>query len=521
MRWTQKAAVAASCAALLIAAACGSSSTPAASSTPATSSSAATSASDTASASDSASGSASSAVASSSDTASSSASASDTASSPAGSSSAAPGGGGSASGGPTKDPATDGKTVTVLMVNNPQMLDLQKLTEANFTAKTGVTVKYTVLPENDMRAKASLEFKNQAGQYDVATLSNFEIPIYAGNSWMADLTDYSKKDTSFNQGDIFPAFTSSLSVDGKLYGEPFYGESSFLMYRKDVFKDKGITLKDNPTWDEVADAAAKVDGAKPGMKGICLRGLPGWGQLGAPFTTVVNTFGGTWWDKDWNAKVTDPAFKDAANFYVKLVKEHGQVSPDQAGFTECLNNMQQSKVAMWYDATSAAGSLEATDSPVKGLVGYVQAPVKNTKAAGWLYAWSWAVENASKNKDAAWQFISWASSANYEETVGAQLGWARAPAGKRTSLYSNADYNKAASAFAPATLAALKAADPTNPGTQPRPTVGIQFVDIPEFTDFGDKVTAGLSQVLAGNGTVDGWADDAQKQAEAVGAAQK
>ncbi len=65
------------------------------------------------------------------------------------------------------------------MVNNPQMIDLQKLTAANFTAKTGIKVNYTVQPENDMRAKASLEFKSQAGQYDVATLSNFEIPIYA------------------------------------------------------------------------------------------------------------------------------------------------------------------------------------------------------------------------------------------------------------------------------------------------------------------------------------------------------
>ena len=407
------------------------------------------------------------------------------------------------------------------MVNNPQMIDLQKLTAANFTAKTGIKVNYTVLPENDMRAKASLEFKNQAGQYDVATLSNFEIPIYAGNDWMADLTPYTKSDTGFNQGDIFPAFTSSLSVDGKVYGEPFYGESSFLMYRKDVFAAKGVTLKDNPTWDEVSAAAAKVDGAQAGMKGICLRGLPGWGQLGAPFTTVVNTFGGTWWDKDWNAKVNDQAFKEATNFYVNLVKSHGEVSPDQAGFTECLNNMQQSKLAMWYDATSAAGSLEASDSPVKGKVGYVQAPVKNTKSSGWLYAWSWAMENKSSNKDAAWQFISWASSSAYEQTVGQQLGWARVLAGKRTSLYANADYNKAAAAFAPARLAALKAADPVNPGAQPRPTVGIQFVDIPEFADFGDKVTATLSQVLAGNGTVDSWISSAQTEAESVGQAHK
>ena len=68
------------------------------------------------------------------------------------------------------------------------------------------------------------------------------------------------------------------------------------MYRKDIFDAKGLTMPPNPTWDQVADLAGKVDGAQPGMKGICLRGQPGWGQMGAPLTTVVNTFGGTWFD---------------------------------------------------------------------------------------------------------------------------------------------------------------------------------------------------------------------------------
>ena len=431
--------------------------------------------------------------------------------------SAAPATGGSADGGPTKNPATDGQTINVLMVNNPQMVDLQSLTEANFTAQTGIKVNYTVLPENDMRNKAALEFKNQAGQYDVTSLSNFEIPIYAKNDWLTPLSDYSKNDPSFDQADIFPALTTSLSSDDTLYGEPFYGESSFLMYRKDVFDAKGLTMPPNPTWDQVADLAAKTDGAQPGMKGICLRGQPGWGQMGAPLTTMVNTFGGTWFDADWNAQVNAQPFKDAANFYVDLVKTHGEVGASTAGFTECLSAMEQSKVAMWYDATSAAGSLEGSDSPVAGKVAYVQAPVKDTKASGWLYAWSWAMEKKVAHPDAAWQFISWASSQNYENLVGSTLGWAKVPSGKRTSLYKNPNYTAAAAAFAPATLEALQNADPANPGVQPRPTVGIQFVDIPEFTTLGDSVTKDLSSVIAGNGTVDDALNAGQDAATAVG----
>ena len=316
--------------------------------------------------------------------------------------------------------AGDPNSINVLMVNNPQMEDLQRLTADNFTKETGIKVNYTILPENDVRAKISQEFSSQAGQYDVASLSNYEIPFYSANGWLAPL-DKVAQDPAFDQDDILPAYTASLTgTDGKLYGEPFYGESSFLMYRKDILEAKGLAMPEKPTWDEVADIAAKVDGAAPGMKGICLRGQPGWGQVFAPLTTVVNTFGGTWFDKDWNAQVNSPEFTAATEFYTKLVREHGEAGAAQAGFTECLNNMSQSKVAMWYDATSAAGALEADASPVKGKIGYAQAPVKETKSSGWLWTWSWAMQAASKKQDAAEKFIAWASSERLRGTGGLQ-----------------------------------------------------------------------------------------------------
>jgi sorbitol/mannitol transport system substrate-binding protein len=397
------------------------------------------------------------------------------------------------------------------------MIDLQKLTADHFTKDTGISVNYTVLPENDVRDKISQEFSSQAAQYDVASLSNFEIPIYAKAGWISPLDGFIAKDAAFDQGDILEPMQVSLSSEGKVYGEPFYGESSFLMYRKDIMKKKNIDVPARPTWPQVAKIAAKVDGAEPGMKGICLRGLPGWGEVFAPLTTVVNTYGGTWFDKDWNAQVNAQPFKDATTFYTDLVKAHGEAGAAQAGFAECLTATTQSKVAMWYDATSAAGSLEAPDSPVKGKMAYVQAPVKETKSAGWLYAWSWAIEKKSQKADNAWKFISWASSQKYEELVGAQDGWATVPAGKRESTYKNAEYVKAAEAFAEPTRKAIESADPTNPGVQPRPTVGIQFVDIPEFTDFATKISQDVSSVIAGKKSVDEALDNGQKLAQAAG----
>jgi sorbitol/mannitol transport system substrate-binding protein len=408
-------------------------------------------------------------------------------------------------------------SISVLMVNNPQMVDLQQLTAANFTADTGIKVNFTVLPENDVRDKISQEFSSQAGQYDVATVSNFEIPIYARSRWIAPLDPFLAKDPAFDQQDILAPMVKSLSGDdGKVYGEPFYGESSFLMYRKDVMKDEGITVPPRPTWQEVADIAAKVDGAQPGMAGICLRGLPGWGQVFAPLTTVVNTFGGTWFTQDWQAQVNADKFRQAVQFYVDLVRAHGEKGAPQAGFTECLNNLIQGNAAMWYDATSAAGSLEASDSPVKGKIGYAAAPVVDTDSSGWLYAWSWAIQQASEKKDKAWQFVSWASSKEYEELVGKELGWSRVPAGKRASTYKNPNYLKEAAAFADPTREAIEAADPLNPGVQPRPAPGIQFVDIPEFPALATQVSQDVSSSIAGQMSVDEALDKGQSLAEDV-----
>ena len=413
--------------------------------------------------------------------------------------------------------SADTKVVNVLMVNNPQMVDLQKLTAAHFTKQTGIKVNYTVLPENVVRAKISSEFSSQAGQYDVATISNYEVPAYAKNGGLSSLSDTVAKDKAFDQSDILPAFTSALTSDGKLYAEPFYGESSFLMYRKDVFAAKGLTMPANPTWDQVADLAAQTDDPSTGMKGICLRGQPGWGQIFAPLTTVVNTFGGTWFNKNWTAGVNSPKFEKAVNFYVDLVKAHGENGAPQAGFTECLNNLEQSKVAMWYDATSAAGSLESSDSPVAGKIGYVSAPVKETKSSGWLYTWAFAIEKAGKNQSAAAKFVAWASSKKYEETVGKALGWSRVPAGKRASTYTNTEYQKSASAFYQQTVDAIKSVDPANPGVQARPAPGIQFVAIPEFADMATQVSQNVSSAIAGQTTVADALTSGQALAQKVG----
>ncbi len=408
-------------------------------------------------------------------------------------------------------------SINVLMVNNPQMTQLQELTEEHFTEETGIEVNFTVLPENEVRDKIGQDFANQSGQYDVATISNYETPIYSANGWLQPLDEYLSSDADYEAADILAPIQRSLTgEDEHVYAQPFYGESSFLMYRTDVFEEHGLTMPDRPTWEEVAALAAEVDAAEEDMKGICLRGLPGWGEVIAPLTTVVNTFGGTWFTADWEAALTEPEFVEATEFYVDLVREHGEAGAAQSGYAECLNNMVQGNTAMWYDATAGAGSLEAADSPVRGNIGYVPAPVQETESSGWLYTWAWGVQRASANPDAAWEFISWASGTEYEELVGETLGWENVPAGKRASTYDNPAYQEAAAAFWEVTRDAISEADPLDPGVQERPAPGVQFVTIPEFADLGTRVSQEISAAIAGRQSVQDALEASQGMAEEI-----
>jgi sorbitol/mannitol transport system substrate-binding protein len=402
-----------------------------------------------------------------------------------------------------------GGSINVAIVDNPQMKDIAKLTPSLFTAKSGIKVNYTVLDEGTLRQVTTRDVAAGGRQFDVAMIGMYEAPQFGQNGSLVDLTPQATSDSAYKLDDIIPAVRNGLSADGKLYASPFYGESSFLMYRKDVLKKAGITMPAKPTWQQVADIAKKVNSSN--MAGICLRGKPGWGDLGAAFTTVLNTFGATWWSAKPDgsidkAQVDQPAFKDALTFYVNLVKDAGEKDAANSSFNECLSQYKDGKVAMWYDATVAAGLLEASDSPVKGKNGYAPAPVKDTPASGWLWSWALAIPKTTSKEDQAWKYVSWATGPDYLKEAGPKIpgGWAALPPGTRKSTYEIPQYKKAAKAFAKPTLDAISSAPITNPGTTKRPGLpGVQYVGIPEFQDVGNQCTQQFSAVIAGRASID------------------
>ena len=405
--------------------------------------------------------------------------------------------------------STSTTTLTIATVNNSQMVQMEQLTKQVFEKDhPNIKVNFVTLPENDLRSKVTQDVATNAGKFDIATVGSYETPIWAHNGWLQDLTPYFSKmsatdKSNYNYNDLIQPVMSSLSYQGHAYSLPFYGESSFLMYNKQIFAQHHLTMPLHPTWDQVSQFAKELNNPATGTTGILLRGQSGWGMNMAPLDTMINTYGGSWFDTNWKPQLSTPAVQQAVSVYANLLQKYGEPGASTSGWQECLNIMTSGKGAMFYDATSFGGVLETpSTSKIAGNVGYVFAPTSVTpNGSHWLWAWSLGLVNSSKNKDAAFQFLTWATSSQYLTLAGKTFGWANVPPGTRTSLYQNPDYQKAAP-FAQVTLDSINSATPDHPTLNAVPYHGVQYVGIPQFASAGQQVSELMSAVVAGKTSV-------------------
>jgi len=407
---------------------------------------------------------------------------------------------GSASGGNNSSTGT----VTVAVVSNPSITDqMIPLTQSVFEKQNpGINVKFATYTEGDLRAAIEKNVATHSNAFNVIMIGPYETPLFAKNGWLTNLSkQYIASDPGYDAADLLPPIAKSLSYKGDLYAVPFYGESSMMFYNKALFSQAGLTMPHNPTWTQIEGFAAKLN--QPGkVAGICLRGLAGWGDNMAALDTVVNTFGGQWFDMNWKPQLTSPAFVQATNFYVNLVRKYGEPGASNDSFNQLLTLYGQGKCAMWYDATVAATNISTTYPDVYKQTGYALAPVNLTKSSGWLWTWALGIPQGVSDSGAAWKFVSWATSKQYDQLVAAKYSWSAVPPGTRTSLYDNPQYKAAAGPFAAITLESINSVDPEHPTLHPVPYVGIQYVDIPQFESLGLTVAQQIAGAIAGTESV-------------------
>ncbi|MFC3853833.1 ABC transporter substrate-binding protein [Salinispirillum marinum] len=400
-------------------------------------------------------------------------------------------------------------TITIGTVNNGDMVRMESLSSVYEAANPGINLEFVVLEENVLRQRLTTDIAAGSGQFDVMTIGSYETPIWGENNWLVPLGD--RLPASYDLNDVFPSVRDALSANGELYAVPFYAESSMTYYRKDLFEQAGLTMPEAPTWSQIREFAVALHDPAQNQYGVCMRGLAGWGENMALVSTMVNAFGGRWFDMEWEPQLETAEWKNAINFYVDLLGNYGPPGASSNGFNENLALFNSGNCAMWFDATVAGSFVtDPAQSSVHDRVGFAAAPSQvTTKGSGWLWVWALAIPDSSQNKDEAAKFIAWATSKEYSQLVASRTGIASVPPGTRQSTYNDAYMN--AAPFAQMTLTQMGKADPADSTLLPSPYTGVQFVAIPRFQAFGTTVGQQIAGALAGNSSVDQALRNAQQ----------
>ena len=409
-----------------------------------------------------------------------------------------------------------GSEITIAAVNNPQMEDMQSLAD-DFKQKTGITARFQFLPENDLRQKVTQDVSLNAGNFDIVMVGAYETPIWAASEWLEPLNPYfdnlsQQQSSDYDLDDVLQTWRTALSYQDQLYSLPFYGESSCLFYRQDLFEEAGLEMPMRPTYEEITNFARELNDPEGGVAGIAQRGLPGWGANMANLMIMINTFGGRWYNENWEPQLTTPEVKAAIEQHTELATQYAQAGINSDNFPECLTLFTSGKAAMWSDATVAGGLVaDPKESDVAENVGFAYAPTEVTpNGSHWLWCWSLGVESASKNKDAAFEFLRWSTSKDYIKLVGEELGYNRVPPGTRNSTYQT-PYGE--NSWTEVELTSIETADLDNPTRDPVPYKGIQYIPIPEWQQLGDAVGRLSASVVTGDLSVTEMQDRAQAEA--------
>jgi len=306
-----------------------------------------------------------------------------------------------------------GKSIHVALIDEPREQALKQITP-EFEEATGMKVDVELLGFEPLVTKELTSSQGRTGEYDVMQIVYFEVPVYAEAGWLYDLTEWVDRDKAEVQpDDIHPVLRDShATYRGRWYGMPMHVNSHAFFYRKDIFDEMGL----NPprSWDECISHAKKItERYAPELYGITFMGAPDI-QLGGEIASIISGLGGYFYDKTTYQPTFDsPAGLKTFQILQELVK---WAPPGVTGYAldANYNAFAQGQAAMCVAWTTGVFFFnDPAKSKIVDKWEVMSMPGGYTLMGGW----SIAVSEYSKNKEAAWAWIKWASSLEMEKRL--------------------------------------------------------------------------------------------------------
>jgi ABC-type glycerol-3-phosphate transport system substrate-binding protein len=309
-----------------------------------------------------------------------------------------------------------GTTLNFISLNYTYSQGLKQIVAA-FQEATGITVNFELLGTLDNLQKQRIELSTGSSAFDIYQVPPFNRAEYHKAGWLAPLDaflgDERLTPKSWDVADFFPVSLAEGVYKGVRYDLPIFSATIVLYYRRDVFDRLGI--KSPPgTFDELLEVCRTIKRQGGDIAPIGLRGAAGPEANMWPFPILLYAYGGKFFrdfPRDMHPALTDPGTVKAVEVWATLVREYGFPGAVNATHEELIVTMQQGKVAMVLDGHPLAGVfLHPEKSQAYGKTGVAPVP---GGPAGRFPAFSEhgiAIAKNAKNKEAAWEFLKWATS---------------------------------------------------------------------------------------------------------------
>jgi multiple sugar transport system substrate-binding protein len=341
-------------------------------------------------------------------------------------------------------------------------------------------VNINIYPYHTLQERQFTAVNQRTGNIDIVHVDCVWMGQYAGQGWLHPVTDYVKDTdpTVLGIDDFIPRVRDEqCKWDGTLYGLPFITAGFTLYYRTDIFDKYG--LKPPQTWDELLQVAKTIHEKESpnGVAGLTMMAKRGV-QLVCTHLNVFGSMGGYYYDKDKKPTMTSDAAIKSIEYLHSLLPycNQGTLAQD---YDEAAATFKQGRAAMNLQWQNAAPQFVGENSQVKGKIAITAVPgvsengtIKRTATIG---GWDMGIVEDSKNKEAAWEFIVWATTKDMEKRL-AKFG-----TGARESTLSDPQLSKTYIEY-PATYAAFK-----DSIGRPR---------IPQWVEMSDVLAAGLSNIM-------------------------
>lgn len=355
----------------------------------------------------------------------------------------------------------------------------------DFEKEYGIKVNMEFAPFDQAREKTLLEMSKKTGRFDLFSTDVMWLAEYATAGYLEPVAKYVKnKDLTtddFDVNDFVPRIYSGTGVyNDVLYTIPYDAGSVGMEFRRDWMEAKGIAVPDrfDGKWTHTAmmDAVKKLHDPDKGIAGYVTQPQKWfWGWTYTPLIYAwqkPGTVGNEFVDKNWKVTIASEENLAALKWYLAL-REFTPKNDGNFGYGEVVSTYQQEKAAGGIHYTSfITDGFEAPGLKCKGKNAYFQHPVgPYGRVDPFFGSWGLGISVDSKQKEAAWTFIQWATS----RTVMMKSGLNGGPL-VRHSQYQNKDIQAAYKWNADLYPLMLKTADPD------------ERIRIPEWGEFSNDI---------------------------------